>query len=426
MNRIYIISFCKILVLAAFCLLFSEGARGAEFASSSLATTGGALIYTDAECPHYLYTWKTAESLSGLVNGIGPDGRLTRLGGGHSNKIGLFRIWKNLEKIAPVGALFTHINPLGAVYGGAGEEYGDQLLKIEIDFKRAKTILIEENDIYGAQLRKALEENFEFPKADIIVRKGPIQEVIILNPAVIKNYTADPQVLKADLRDWLAEFERSGRKLPENQQHIKDKNRGILSFDARRMERQITAVIERDPGLLPAKLRRSMSYSGHLPWTSTPPPPSSIDTVHDTFRRLEQVLSQNRRVKPELVSQWRALLTDSSAAKLYEAFEKVPFDKINSIRQSVIHAGLNNDVYDLEVQIAGMLRYAESYSSEKTPSAISNLKKYSAVYDWIKRGNDALNAFHEHSPLGALPDPFAKSKNCEHYFDVVSHYRKTN
>ena len=148
--------------------------------------------------PRFLYHWVSPETLLQLVekgyNGgawpkLQPLATMTTLLTTHYPSI----------RTAPQGGLFTWINPETTTRGADYERYGEVLVRFEIDVERAKVLLLQS----GRRGEKAVDALFSgtipVAQANLVVHLSKMREWVIVDRSIIKSFTADPEILRADL-----------------------------------------------------------------------------------------------------------------------------------------------------------------------------------------------------------------------------------
>lgn len=162
---------------------------------------------SNPEPPQFLYHWTSYENLAKIASDKAPkDSWDTYLSKGAN----LFT--KNYG--GAENQLFAWTNPITGMMASNSEKYGDALVQFKIKTDSARVLVID--------TKKTKTKTFDFSKFDLVLYKNAkYQEWIILNPKVVDTFTADPEVLKEQLKDWIEKLEDDSFKFSDEELHSK-------------------------------------------------------------------------------------------------------------------------------------------------------------------------------------------------------------
>lgn len=368
--------------------------------SKLLLRDKGAEIYLGTEAPRYLYRWTTLHSLQQFSTFVQADGSIAQF---PANKPGanVFYNWPNLRGSSG-GVLFSWTDPLGATQGGPGEAYGNVLTKFEIDVKRARTVTVVEYE-FGLGVQPMFDP-YEFQNVDIVIRKGAISEIIILNPAVIVNYTSDPEVLRAELESKVRSFRQFG--LNGSDMHVSERARALSQFNSDVAVETVQSFLSMDRNLIPSNLKNPMPYVVNHPVSIEHTRLDSYVMSHWIVSTLGRYLAEFKL--NDLLAEYGALLANPEKYNYEKIFSNIPYEQLRSLRASMIHEPYKKSFMHGQFAMQ-LLRYVAHYADSRDPEVavfLNDLRKQSKVGDWLRQGNRHIDTFHDFH-FNKIRDPFA-------------------
>jgi hypothetical protein len=180
--------------------------------------------------PDVVYSWFHMAALKKTAAKNEGRGSLSSLFNSLSKREKPTAFFSNWPQFGNRDALFTWINPATASRGADAEEYGQVLGQFKIK-PNARAVYVENSQILRLQGGQQFFEAFDTTNIDIVLNGSP-REWVIINPAVIENYTLDPMDFRGVLEAEIRKLEDPNHQYQKAETHYGDLDQPANANDA--------------------------------------------------------------------------------------------------------------------------------------------------------------------------------------------------
>lgn len=362
-------------------------APGFAFGARAQLRDSGAVIYTGITPPRFVYHWTKLTSLETFGASLDANGKVREFAS-NRDVPKILKSWPKLhDPNAPL--FFTWMHPITGMHGGHEEFYGDTLLKIELDVEKARTVLVQESPW---SFHRPMRDGFNFSGVDIVVRLGPVSEIVILNPNVIVRMTADPAALAPELGAHLPLLEDPDFRYADNLRHISEV---IAPFYNREALAVVKKFLATDRSSIPPQFLGRLTDQPSN-WTI---PELLVDSAEFSswfLGRIHHLLTNGDEAGRRLSSSYRKVFIDRLGVQR-GIFERFSQEDIKTLRDGLAGEPTKTP-HILGTWLAKFLRTLllnAGTSAERAAarSFVSGIANDEDLADWIQSQNRLIDVF---------------------------------
>lgn len=231
-------------------LAFAFFGAGAIASPVTITDPSGTVVVLGVDPPRYVYHWVDYETLAKIAKDKKFSDPWDRFADLHRSSF--YQFWSRLNSQRTEG-LFAWTHPVLGMKGGRSENYGEALVRLELDVEKIKAMQV-----------KTADKPYDFSSpldvsdVDLVMhdKNGLFKEWVILNPEVIKNFTADVDVLMPILKKELKRLKDPSQRYSPDEVHFSDfKAKGFEDHRSYAIH-ILTNLIESNRDAIPSYFRR--------------------------------------------------------------------------------------------------------------------------------------------------------------------------